>query len=327
MVDHVPDRANQWYTHRSAVLNLQNEEQLRDVQEQVTALNRTPQPEEVEEEEVKEVVLPKKFIDHFKGELLETIELKVPSGDKWNVELKKTGDGVVLDCGWTNFVAAYGILENDTLVFKYDGCSSFIVLMFEQSGCEKDASHCAMRKDGMEELCAIAYGKKDGQFSYESSPITYAQPKQLAMFQKILRENRDAKEKHLKRRMNTTSTKRILRQKKHFTGTRGKKSLNEELSVSSGGPEEVWASGGGPVEVRTSCGGLVEHRALSGSPVEQQCQAVVRRSNDVRLWSDGDEGLKWWSGGATTSGGGPVEMRASSCGPTEQRRQAVVRWR
>lgn len=170
-------------------------------------------------------VLPKKFIDHFKGELLETIELKVPSGDKWHVELKKTGDGVVLDCGWTNFVAAYGILENDTLVFKYDGRSSFIVLIFEQSGCEKAASHCAMRKDGMEELCAIAYGKKDRHPCYESSPRTSEQPKQLAMFQKILRVNRDAKEKHLKRRMNTTSTKRILRQK-NFTGTRGKKSLN-----------------------------------------------------------------------------------------------------
>ncbi|KAI0503686.1 hypothetical protein KFK09_014623 [Dendrobium nobile] len=49
------------------------------------------------------------------------------------------------------------------------------------------------------------------------------------MFQKILRVNRDAKEKHLKRRMNTTSTKRILRQK-NFTGTRGKKSLNEQES-------------------------------------------------------------------------------------------------
>ncbi|KAI0503718.1 hypothetical protein KFK09_014657 [Dendrobium nobile] len=174
-------------------------------------------------------VLPKKFIDHFKGELLETIELKVPSGDKWHVELKKTGDGVVLDCGWTNFVAAYGILENDTLVFKYDGRSSFIVLIFEQSGCEKAASHCAMRKDGMEELCAIASGKKDRHPCYESSPRTSEQPKQLAMFQKILRANRDAKEKHLKRRMNTMSTKRILRQK-NFTGTRGKKSLNEQES-------------------------------------------------------------------------------------------------
>ncbi|KAI0503661.1 hypothetical protein KFK09_014596 [Dendrobium nobile] len=175
------------------------------------------------------MVLPKKFIDHFKGELLETIELKVPSGDKWHVELKNTDDGVVLDCGWTNFVAAYGILENDTLVFKYDGRSSFIVLIFEQSRCERAASHCAMRKDGMEELCAIASGKKDRHPCYESSPRTSEQPKQLAMFQKILRVNRDAKEKHFKRRMNTTSTKRILRQK-NFTGTRGKKSLNEQES-------------------------------------------------------------------------------------------------
>ncbi|KAI0503724.1 hypothetical protein KFK09_014663 [Dendrobium nobile] len=142
------------------------------------------------------MVLPKKFIDHFKGKLLETIELK------------KTGDGVVLDCGWTNFVAAYGILENDTLVFKYDG---------------QAASHCAMRKDGMEELCAIAYGKKDRHPYYESSPKTSEQPEQLAMFEKILRVNRDAKEKHLKRRMNTTKQESEIKE--------GTMNLSNEVSL------------------------------------------------------------------------------------------------
>ncbi|KAL0921456.1 hypothetical protein M5K25_008530 [Dendrobium thyrsiflorum] len=56
MVDHVPERANQRYTRRSAMLNLQNEEQLRDDQEQAAAMDRTPQPEEVEEEEAEEVI-------------------------------------------------------------------------------------------------------------------------------------------------------------------------------------------------------------------------------------------------------------------------------
>ncbi|KAL0918079.1 hypothetical protein M5K25_010067 [Dendrobium thyrsiflorum] len=56
MVDHVPERANQRYTRRSAMLNLQNEEQLRDDQEQAAAVDRTPQPEEVEEEEAEEVI-------------------------------------------------------------------------------------------------------------------------------------------------------------------------------------------------------------------------------------------------------------------------------
>ncbi|KAL0928121.1 hypothetical protein M5K25_002362 [Dendrobium thyrsiflorum] len=56
MVDHVPERANQQYTRRSAMLNLQNEEQLRDDQEQAVAVDRTPQLEEVEEEEAEEVI-------------------------------------------------------------------------------------------------------------------------------------------------------------------------------------------------------------------------------------------------------------------------------
>ncbi|KAG0450946.1 hypothetical protein HPP92_026640 [Vanilla planifolia] len=108
------------------------------------------------------MIIPQKYIDHFNGELLETVELKVPSGDKWHVELKKTNDGVILECGWKNFVEEHGIQENDMLVFKYDGCSSFLVLMFEQSGCEKAASYCTKKRDHSNQLCASSSssGKK-----------------------------------------------------------------------------------------------------------------------------------------------------------------------
>ncbi|KAL0911383.1 hypothetical protein M5K25_019519 [Dendrobium thyrsiflorum] len=56
MVDHVPERANQRHTRRSAMLSLHNEEQLRDDQEQAASINKAPEQEEIEEEEAEEVV-------------------------------------------------------------------------------------------------------------------------------------------------------------------------------------------------------------------------------------------------------------------------------
>ncbi|PKU74386.1 hypothetical protein MA16_Dca003589 [Dendrobium catenatum] len=41
-------------------------------------------------------------------------------------------------------------------------------------------------------------------------------------------------------------------------------------------------------------------------------QVVVWLINDVRRWSSGREGLKWWSGGATTSDDGPVVVWRSN---------------
>ncbi|KAI0518638.1 hypothetical protein KFK09_006074 [Dendrobium nobile] len=81
--------------------------------------------------------------------------------------------------------------------------------------------------------------------------------------------------------------------------------------ASSGGPVEVWASGGGPAEsepqvvVRQKSGPHMVAWRRRGPPV------VIRRSNDVRRWSGGGEGLKWWFGGATTSGDGPTEIEAT----------------
>lgn len=155
------------------------------------------------------MVIPKKFIDHFKGELLETIELKVPSGDKWHVELKKTSYGVVLECGWKNFVAAHDIKENDFLVFKYDGSSSFLVLMFEQGGCEKASSHCPNKWDHME--FAMNSGKLM-QSCHGSSAISTEQARPSTFNMSRLRAKRNVKEKHSKKKLAYESSPRSTEQ-------------------------------------------------------------------------------------------------------------------
>ncbi|PKA60951.1 B3 domain-containing protein [Apostasia shenzhenica] len=61
------------------------------------------------------LVIPKKFMDYFSVELLEAVELKVPSGNIWHVSLRKTNDRAALECGWRKFIEDHDIQENDTL--------------------------------------------------------------------------------------------------------------------------------------------------------------------------------------------------------------------
>ncbi|PKU62585.1 B3 domain-containing protein Os12g0592300 isoform X1 [Dendrobium catenatum] len=171
------------------------------------------------------MVIPKKFIENFNGELLETVELKAPSGDIWHVELKKTNDGVVLDCGWKYFVEAYGIQENDTLVFKYDGCSSFLVLMFEQSGCEKPASHRLKKGDPMDNLCAIPSVKRARNDSSVSSYGHTEQEQPITSQHRNSRANRSAEKNQVRVRKNS---RRIYRPKNPLIASRKKKAARED---------------------------------------------------------------------------------------------------
>ncbi|KAK8963990.1 B3 domain-containing protein [Platanthera guangdongensis] len=180
------------------------------------------------------LIIPKKFIEHFTGELLETVELKVPSGDIWHVELKKTKAGVVLDCGWKDFVEAHGIQENDTLMFNYNGGSSFLVLMFEDSGCEKAASHCPKKRDPMDTLCATPYGKMPRRSCNMSSSRNSDDELPLAVHREISRTSRRAKENHVQQRKNP---KRAYRRKKLIVHSRQKNAAKEQESSTLEGME------------------------------------------------------------------------------------------
>ncbi|KAJ4788108.1 B3 domain-containing protein [Rhynchospora pubera] len=84
--------------------------------------------------------LPRNFAKRFKGKILEIVKLKGPSGRTWPIEVLKSENKLSLKSGWTNFVTANKIDENDLLVFKYSGNSSFDVVIFDRSGCEKVVS-------------------------------------------------------------------------------------------------------------------------------------------------------------------------------------------
>ena len=68
----------------------------------------------------------------------ENIELEGPSGYTWHVKLMMSSDNTfALQSGWKEFVTANKIVENDFIVFTYKDSSSFKVLIFDRSGCEK----------------------------------------------------------------------------------------------------------------------------------------------------------------------------------------------
>jgi B3 DNA binding domain len=91
--------------------------------------------------------IPKKFAETIKGSVGENIELESPRGTAWHVKMIRSNETLVLQSGWKQFVAANNIVKNDSLVFIYDGNSSFKVLIFDPCGCEKAASYFATKME------------------------------------------------------------------------------------------------------------------------------------------------------------------------------------
>lgn len=80
-------------------------------------------------------------------------DLKAPSGETWHVGVSKVANDLFFSSGWGDFAKAHELQENDLLVFTFSGSSSFEVLIFDATGCEKLSSLFTgkMRKhfDGM----------------------------------------------------------------------------------------------------------------------------------------------------------------------------------
>ncbi|CAM0949196.1 unnamed protein product [Alopecurus aequalis] len=83
--------------------------------------------------------IPDKFASNFIRQMqtAEGLELKAPSGKTWHVGVTKVANEVFLESGWGDFAKAHELQENDLLIFTCTGKSSFEVVIFDASGCEK----------------------------------------------------------------------------------------------------------------------------------------------------------------------------------------------
>ncbi|GAB2230249.1 hypothetical protein Droror1_Dr00014507 [Drosera rotundifolia] len=101
------------------------------------------------------LVIPKKFAENMWTKLPPRgVSLKGPSGATWDVDLVLR-DGIMYFLnGWEKFAKAYSLEENDILIFKYSGSSSFDVVIFRGSTfCEREAGYF-IRKCGQMKLDA-----------------------------------------------------------------------------------------------------------------------------------------------------------------------------
>lgn len=74
-------------------------------------------------------------------QLAEIVTLEGPSGNRWLVRFSKMGGHAYFKEGWKEFVETHHVEEGDCLVFEYRGNSCFSVLIFDRSGCEREASY------------------------------------------------------------------------------------------------------------------------------------------------------------------------------------------
>ncbi|XP_076914142.1 B3 domain-containing protein At5g18000-like [Bidens hawaiensis] len=80
--------------------------------------------------------LPDKFTNEYGKYLPQRVTLKVPNGDLWQVDLQKSGNEIWLKNGWGEVVERYGLGVSSLLMFKYEGLSTFDVVIFNASASE-----------------------------------------------------------------------------------------------------------------------------------------------------------------------------------------------
>lgn len=87
--------------------------------------------------------VPPKFVENMEGYTCGTVSLEGPSGDIWHASLMKHADDLCIYEGWQSFVRDHFLEDGDSLLFGYEGDLQFVVQVFDQSSCEKEAASTA----------------------------------------------------------------------------------------------------------------------------------------------------------------------------------------
>ncbi|KAF2318758.1 hypothetical protein GH714_010493 [Hevea brasiliensis] len=82
--------------------------------------------------------IPRKFVRRYGSDLSSPALLKVPSGDKWKVELVKCDGEIWLKNGWQEFVEHYSLALGSFIIFEYEQNCLFNVIIIDKSASEID---------------------------------------------------------------------------------------------------------------------------------------------------------------------------------------------
>ncbi|KAK8673173.1 hypothetical protein V6N13_111523 [Hibiscus sabdariffa] len=80
--------------------------------------------------------IPRKFVKNYGNDMSSPAMLRVPCGLVWKVELTKCDAKIWLGNGWLEFSNHYSLELGHLLCFRYDGNSTFHVVIFDRSASE-----------------------------------------------------------------------------------------------------------------------------------------------------------------------------------------------
>ncbi|KAL0913705.1 hypothetical protein M5K25_017184 [Dendrobium thyrsiflorum] len=87
--------------------------------------------------------IPPAFLPHVEGQAPARFYLKGPSEFVWGVDLVKKPDGLFFSDGWEAFALDHALAAGDFLLFEYNGSSTFSVMIFDKTACEKEVAFFA----------------------------------------------------------------------------------------------------------------------------------------------------------------------------------------
>lgn len=117
--------------------------------------------------------IPEKVAQNLKKKLGNSVTLKGPSGNTWDVGITSLDSALCFSHGWPEFVKDHHLQENDILNFKYNGVSQFDVLIFEGGNlCEKASSYFVRKCGRTDHGSGTQTKRKTGESSVEVIPNT-----------------------------------------------------------------------------------------------------------------------------------------------------------
>ncbi|KAL1208734.1 B3 domain-containing protein [Cardamine amara subsp. amara] len=84
------------------------------------------------------MMIPPKFVNLHGSKLSDVVTLETPVGFKRSIKLKRIGEEIWFQEGWSEFAEAHSIDEGYFLLFECKGNSSFRVIIFNVSATEID---------------------------------------------------------------------------------------------------------------------------------------------------------------------------------------------
>ncbi|KAB2602998.1 B3 domain-containing transcription factor VRN1 [Pyrus ussuriensis x Pyrus communis] len=98
--------------------------------------------------QAKQLRIPESFVQKFRNELSTIAKLTVPDGRVWQVGVKKVDNKFWFHGGWQEFIEHYSIRVGYFLTFRYEGCSSFTVHIFNLKTAEINYQPTALSSTG-----------------------------------------------------------------------------------------------------------------------------------------------------------------------------------